>query len=186
MGDRLVALAQQWVSANYPYNSYHLLRTLEWLDRIVPNAGEAVRIAALTHDMERAFSGPEPPIPISLNDPAYDKAHADRSARIVGRWLRENGADEALAVRVEELIRAHETGGSPEASAVQAADSLSFLDTNVDLFLAFVKNGKYSRSQVRLKFTHSYDRIRLPHARELARPLLAHATARLDALDETV
>ena len=36
---------------------------------------------------------------------------------------------------VEELIRVHEWGGSPDANLVQAADSLSFLETNIDLML---------------------------------------------------
>src|SRR5687767_231668 len=89
---RLVDLARQWVLDNYPYNSRHLLRSLEWLDIIAPDSSEAVRLATLTHDMERAFPGPDPPIPIALNNPVYEKAHSERSARIVGAWLRQQGA----------------------------------------------------------------------------------------------
>ena len=50
--------ARRWVVENYPYNRDHLLRALEWLDRLAPGAPEAVRLAALTHDMERASSSP--------------------------------------------------------------------------------------------------------------------------------
>jgi hypothetical protein len=46
--------------------------------------------------------------------------------------LRANGAQEDLANGVEALIRVHEWGGSPDANLVQAADSLSFLETNID------------------------------------------------------
>jgi hypothetical protein len=116
------------------------------------------------------------------DDPAYNKAHSERSARIVGAWLREQQADEALVRQVEELIRAHEDGGSPDANLVQAADSLSFLDTNVDLFLGFVRSGRFSVPEVKWKFEYSYDRIQVPHAKTLARPLLDTAIKKLEGI----
>src|SRR5258707_2017328 len=130
--------ATQWVVDKYPYNSYHLLKTLEWLDRICPGSREAVRLAALTHDMERAFPGEDQPVSKTLSDPVYYRLHSEWSARIVGGWLRERDEDEKLTHDVEELIRLHEVGGSLEANMVQAADSLSFLEVNIDLFLTFV------------------------------------------------
>ena len=181
----LVENARRWVVDNYSYNRDHLLRALEWLDRLAPNAGEAVRLAVLTHDMERAFPGPDAPVLTSLDDPAYERLHADRSARIVGDWLRDHGAGEALIADVQALIRAHETGGWPEADLVQAADRLSFLDTNVDLFLGFVRSGRFSVADVQTKLDHSYHRIRVPHAKALARPLYEKAGARLASLELT-
>ena len=177
----LVALGRLWVVDNYPYNSTHLLRSLDWLDRLAPDASEAVRLATLTHDMERAFGGPDA-IPIKLNDRAYEEAHSNRSARIVGEWLRANGAPVALAETVESLIRVHEWGGSPEANLVQAADSLSFLETNIDLMLGFARSGRYSRADVSHKIAEMYERIQLPDARELARPMWEQAAARLAQL----
>ena len=175
----LISLAQAWVRDNYPYNSFHLLKSLEWLDHIAPDASEAVRVATLTHDMERAFPGPDA-IPIRMNDYAYEKAHSDRSARIVGAWLLENGADPALRSRVEALIRVHEWGGSPEADLVQAADSLSFLETNVDLMVGFTRSGKYSADEIAAKFDQMYQRIRIPAARALAEPMWRRARAALE------
>ena len=175
--------AKEWVVEKYPYNSDHLLNSLDWLDRIAPESPEALRLAALTHDMERAFPGPDQPVAKSLVDPAYHAAHAGRSARIVGEWLRGQGADERLAGEVEALIRVHEDGGSPEANLVQAADSLSFLDCNVDLFLSKVREGKCTAQDVRAKFDYSYQRIQVPGAKELALPMLERAKARLSALE---
>ena len=177
----LIRLGRLWVLEHYPYNSTHLLKALEWVGRIAPSASEAVRLAALTHDMERAFEGPDS-IPIKLNDRAYEEAHSNRSARIVGEWLRANGACDELAGDVEDLIRVHEWGGSPDADLVQAADSLSFLETNIDLMLGFARTGKYSRTDVALKINQMYERIQLPDAKELARPLWQEAGARLEAL----
>ena len=94
----LIQLGRCWVIENYPYNSTHLLKSLEWLDRLAPDASEAVRLATLTHDMERAFGGPDA-IPIKMSDRAYEEAHSNRSARIVGEWLRANGADAELVER---------------------------------------------------------------------------------------
>ena len=174
----LIPLGRLWVIENYPYNSTHLLKSLEWVDRLAPDASEAVRLATLTHDMERAFGGPDA-IPIKLNDRAYEEAHSNRSARIVGEWLRANGADEDLAESVESLIRAHEWGGSPDANLVQAADSLSFLQTNVDLMLGFAKSGKYSPADIARKFDQMYERIQLPAAKALARAMWEEAKSRL-------
>jgi hypothetical protein len=179
----LLLAARAWVIDKYPYNRNHLIQSLEWLDLIAPGSREAVRLATLTHDMERAFPGPDQPAAKRLDDPVYNKAHAERSARIVGAWLREQHADDGLVRDVEELIRAHEDGGWPEANMVQAADSLSFLDTNVELFLGFVRSGRFPASEVRGKFEYSCDRIQVPHAKALALPLCHNACEKLAALE---
>jgi hypothetical protein len=178
---RLIVLGRAWVLENYPYNSTHLLKSLEWLDRIAPGAAEPVRIATLTHDMERAFPGPDA-VPIRLNDRGYEKAHSERSARIVGAWLRENDADPVLTADVEGLIRIHEWGGSPDADLVQAADSLSFLETNIDLMLGFAKSGKYSADEVAAKFDQMYQRVQIPYAKKMAESLWQRAKGALEAL----
>ena len=186
MDSPLMNAARKWVTECYPYNRHHLLAALEWLDRVAPGSSEPVRLATLTHDMERAFPGPDQPVATTLSDPDYERAHSVRSARIVGTWLREHGADEGLSGEVERLIVAHECGGWPEADLVQAADSLSFLDTNIDLFLGFVRSGRYPRDEVRKKFTQMFERIQIPPLKVLARPLIERAYQQLDALETAV
>jgi hypothetical protein len=176
----LIEAATRWVVDNCSYRR-HLLESLAWLDRLAPGSREAVRLATLTHDMERAFPGPDQPV-TKLNDVEYYKAHSARSARIVGAWLREQGADETLAHDVEALIAVHEFGGWPEADLVQAADSLSFLETQIDLFLGFVTSGTYSVDEVRGKFDFTRNRIRVEAARVLALPMYRAAIDRLDVL----
>jgi hypothetical protein len=80
----------------------------------------------------------------------------------------------------------HEDGGWPEANLVQAADSLSFLDINVGLFLGFVRSGRFTLADVRWKFDYSYDRIQVPAAKELALPLYERACGELKALELTL
>jgi hypothetical protein len=183
----LIDAARQWVIDSYTYNSYHLLKALEWLDRLAPGATEAMRLATLTHDMERAFPGPDQPVHTGMgtDDADYYKAHSARSARIVGAWLREQGADEKLVYEAEHLILAHEIGGWPEANLVQAADSLSFLEVNIDLFLDRVRTGKNTLTEVLGKIDFTYARIQVAQARELALPLYEKALAAALQLEET-
>lgn len=186
MDTPLLEAARAWVIERYPYNRHHLLKSLEWLDRVAPDSPEAVRLATLTHDMERAFPGPDQPVIKTLSDPEYERMHSLRSARIVGAWLREHHAKEALVEHVEALIVAHEFGGWPEANLVQAADSLSFLDTNIDLFLGFVRSGKHPAHEVRKKFNSMFGRIQVPRLKLLAQPLVDRALQQLDAVEREV
>ena len=136
--------------------------------------------------MERAFPGPDQPVVKTLSDPEYERVHSLRSARIVGAWLREHHAKEALVEHVEALIVAHEFGGWPEADLVQAADSLSFLDTNIDLFLGFVRSGKHPAHEVRKKFNSMFGRIQVPRLKLLAQPLVDRALQQLDDVEREV
>jgi hypothetical protein len=66
---------------------------------------------------------------------------------------------------------------------VQAADSLGFLDTNIDLFLGLVRSGRFSVAQARDKIqrcVHADPRSSSAHARGAA---AATASARLTALE---
>ena len=47
MGERTngiaaIQLGRLWVIDNYPYNSTHLSESLDWVDRLAPDASEAV------------------------------------------------------------------------------------------------------------------------------------------------
>ena len=186
MESPLVDAARTWVIDCYPWNRVHLLKALEWLDRVAPDSPEAIRLATLTHDMERAFPGPDQPVVKTLSDPDYERQHSLRSARIVGTWLREHHANETLVEHVEALIVAHEFGGWPEADLVQAVDSLSFLETNIELFLGFVRSGKHPAHEVRKKFNQMFGRIQVPRLKLLAEPLIERALEQLDAVDKAV
>jgi hypothetical protein len=65
---------------------------------------------------------------------------------------------------------------------VQAADSLSFLEVNIDFFLSFLNASPsgWTPETVRAKFDWMYHRIKIPEARELAAPLYGNAIAKLN------
>lgn len=177
MTDRLEEQALAWIA---PYwNATHLVRTLDWLLRLDPEAGLALRLAALTHDMERHFpGGPTPNLSVEPEeDMEYRRLHSERSARIVGQWLREQGAKESLVAEVERLIYAHEVGGSADEDLLQAADSLSFLETNAELVASWYRSGRCRKERAKAQHRWMLERIKVPRAQELARPLYEEAIA---------
>ncbi len=176
--------AREWVCAKYEHGARHLLQAEVWLQRLKPEASEELLLAALTHDMERAFPGPDSPTldpKQGVDNPVYITAHCERSARFVSVYLREQGASDECIEQVARLIRAHEYGGDGDENLVQAADSLSFLEVNVDVFLGWMDAGdeQWNADAVDAKFTWMYERIQEPQARELARPLYEEAMRKL-------
>jgi kynurenine formamidase len=179
--------SRAWVAETHPH-ARHLERTLEWLLTLEPEASDAMRIAAVTHDIERAFPDPDSPWDSARDwdNSEYNRWHQDRCAEIVATGLRNQGAGEGLTREVEALVRVHEEGGWAEADLVQAADSLSFLETMVPLVVGWVETGKASPERAEGKLRHSLARITpdLPRARELGERLLAPALSRLRAANE--
>ena len=81
------------------------------------------------------------------------------------------------------LVHVHEVGGWPEADLVQAADSISFLETMVPAVLAWVEEGRAPRERAEGKLRHCVERISpgLPRARRIAAAMLPPALSRLRA-----
>ncbi|MEO8972432.1 MAG: DUF4202 family protein [Ktedonobacteraceae bacterium] len=180
---------REWVRAHYKQSAWHLIRAEEWLLILKPDASEEMLLATLTHDMERAFPGPDSPAidpKRGVGDPVYNMAHSERSARIVSAYLQEQGASQESIAQVARFIRVHEYGGDDDENLVQAADSLSFLEVNVDSFLSWLDAGNSGNSvwdtdAVSAKFTWMYERIQIPQARELARPMYEEAMRKLES-----
>ena len=177
-------LASEWIA---PYGqAWHLERARDWLVHLDPSATLEMRLAVLTHDIERMFPG-GPSFDKSggrWDDPDYLYAHGARSAEVVGVWLHGVGEAGRSADRKElrRLITLHEFGGLDGADLVQAADSLSFLETLQDIVCSWVRSGECDVAQARAKHQYMADRIRLEEARKLAEPLLEAALASLENL----
>ncbi len=169
--------ALEWIE---PYwNAEHLRRTRDWLLELDPQASEALRLAALTHDIERHFpGGPSPDLTRAPEDDlGYRRIHSERSAQFAGEWLRGQGGDDGLVGEVVRLIHLHELGGDPDADLLQAADSLSFLEVNIDLPRKWAAEGRCSFERGLDQHRWMFERIRLERARELAEPLYERVIA---------
>jgi hypothetical protein len=103
-----------------------------------------------------------------------------RSARIVGDWLRESGAADGVADDVAARGGAPHVGGGPREDLLQAADSLSFLEVNVDLVRRWYTDGRCTRERAKEQLDHMYERMRVERARQLGRPLLEEGIAHVD------
>ena len=182
-GDDPVTLEGRALAWIAPYwNQHHLIRTRDWLLELDPDASQALRLAALTHDMERHFpGGPSPDLSAAPEeDMEYCRAHSERSARIVSEWLRGEDAEAGLVEDVERLILVHEVGGTADEDLLQAADSLSFLETNRDLVASWFTGGRCSRERAKAQHRWMFERIKIEGGRELARPLYEEALAVVD------
>ncbi|MBB3087053.1 hypothetical protein [Geodermatophilus sabuli] len=175
------ALAAEWVR---PYDqAEHLMRARDWLVHLNPAATVEMRLAAMTHDIERMFpGGPRLDHATQVwDDPFYLYPHSLRSAEAVGVWLGSIGpaAAQVELREVRRLIGLHEVGGLRGADDVQAGDSLSFLETLAGLTRDWVLSGACSRAKAVEKLSYMADRVRLPAAAELAGPLLEWAVDQL-------
>jgi kynurenine formamidase len=180
----LLEQCRAWMDEDHPH-ALHLERTLHWLLELDCNASEAACIAAATHDAERAYPDPSAgwDSAVSWDSPEYNQWHQDRCAEIVGATLRDLGAGEDIVRLTAGLVHVHEVGGWPEADLVQAADSLSFLETMVPAVIAWVEEGRAPRERAEGKLRHCVERISpgLPRARRLAAAMLPSALSRLRA-----
>jgi hypothetical protein len=123
--------------------------------------------------MERHFPGGTQPNKAAgaWDDFEYNTKHTRRSADIVSGWLRAQGVSDLFVEQVTPPILEHEFGGSPSGDLIQAADSLSFLDTNGKLVATWVLNNETTLEYGKRKLEWMYERIRVPGAQPLARPL---------------
>ncbi len=167
--------AQRWVENVHPH-ALHLVRTRDWVVVLDPQADEGLRIAAVLHDIERAFPDPDSRWDGARDwdNPHYVRWHQQRCAQFGVSWLAEQGASPELRDEVERLILVHEEGGWPDADMLQAADSLSFLEPLVPLTIGWVKRG-VPLERVDRRLRHAEARIQVEHARREALPLLEQA-----------
>ena len=182
----IVKRVRDWVKKIYG-NSQHLLRTGYWMKKLDPKCDLATYLAAITHDIERAFpEGRVPPSPeirgVKWDDKKYNLWHGRRSAEFVEKFLIENGFREQEVIRkIRRLITYHEIGGDKETDLIKDADSLSFLEINAPLFISWVPQ-KASVKEIKEKFDYMFNRISSEKARKLAEPFYKKALKRLERL----
>jgi hypothetical protein len=173
--------ARTWVRERLPLQARHLERAYDWAFELAPHGSEPLALAALTHDMERGYPDGSPAwFDGCWADTLYRMAHSERSARIVGDFLRDQSVAESQVREVVRLIVAHEVGGWPEADVLQSADSLSFLETIQPVISKRLAGGTISPAGARAWLDFQFERMRLERARELGRPMLQTARAELE------
>jgi hypothetical protein len=159
----------------------HFDRTVHWLKVLKPDADEASLIAAIGHDIERAFRKNDPFENKSkkFTDENHLKNHQETGAKILEKFLKEQGADLNTIKKVKHLVSNHEIGGDVDQNLLKDADSLSFLENNADIFLKRLEKLGYSK--VKEKFDWMYFRITQPKAKKIGKPFYKKIIKKLDS-----
>ncbi len=117
-----------------PEDPDHADNTLEWLLRMEPDAGEALQLAALAHDIDRAIEK----IKVRRADfddyNVFKAAHARHGAELLRSILIACDVAPDIVDEACRLVVVHEVGGDPDADLLKDADSISYFDVNLPLY----------------------------------------------------
>ena len=79
----------EYVDTSYGRHIPHFERTVFWLEKFLPNCGEAERIAAYAHDIERAFRDKTKKAPEDYLNINFLRNHQEGGAKIMRKFLTE-------------------------------------------------------------------------------------------------
>ncbi len=134
-----IARAKQKIRAvisksRVPEDPIHAENVLEWVLKLKPDADEALQIAALAHDIDRADEKRKTSRSDFNDYNTFKAAHAKNGARILKKIL--NGCHVELTIIDEacRLVERHEAGGDLCSDLLNDADSISFFEVNMPLY----------------------------------------------------
>ncbi len=116
----------------------HSKNTMEWLLKLMPDANESLKIAALGHDIERAIEKRKVRRKDYKDYDAFKDAHALNSVKILAEIMRECNLSKKMIDEVYFLVRHNETGGTKLVDILKDADSISYFEVNLPLY--YVRN----------------------------------------------
>ena len=111
---------------------------MEWLLKLKPDADEALKIAALGHDIERAIEEQKVIRKDYISYDDFKKAHALNSAKILKEMMVGCNVGKELIDDVFFLVIHHEIGGNRRVDVLRNADTISFFHVNLPYY--FVRN----------------------------------------------
>lgn len=121
--------------SSVPEDPGHSINTLDWLLKFEPDADEALQLAALGHDIDRAVEASKVLRADFSNYDDFKAAHAKHSAEMLLEILQQCGVgDRALSDELYRLVCVHEVGGDARSDLLVDADSLSYFDVNLPLY----------------------------------------------------
>ncbi len=160
----------------------HFVRTVYWLKVLSPKADEALLVAAIAHDIERAFRKKdilEKKTPVDLTSIEFYRPHEEHGAEIIADFLKHQNVDDSFVERVKKLVSRHEEGGDDDQNLLKDADSVSFFETNAPSFIN--KPVDISKEAVKDKFNWMFNRITSEKTKQIARPLYKKVIRDLNA-----
>ncbi len=152
-----------------PEDFPHASNTLQWLLKLDPTADQAMQIAALAHDIDRAVTDRKVHRADYPDYDAFKGAHAENSVTLLREILNRHGVEQSIVRETCRLVRLHEIGGCPRSDLLKDADSLSYFDTNLAHY--FQREGW---AETRRRALWGYRRLS-PDARHLARQIIGES-----------
>ena len=139
-----------------PEDYAHAKSVKKWVLRFRPDSDWELQLAALAHDIERAF--PERKVKRSEFS-SYDdfkRAHAANSARIVKEILDRYSLSLDEKSRILHLIENHEFGSSsnPDLNVLRDADSVSFFEVNLPFYAR-----RHDKEEVFFRMEWGFERL---------------------------
>lgn len=120
--------------SSVPEDPVHAENVLDWVLQLRSDADEALQIAALSHDIDRADERRK----VRRTDfNGYDEfkaAHANNSAKILKEILHECHVDQSVIDEACRLVERHEVGGDMHSDLLKDADGISFFEVNMPLY----------------------------------------------------
>lgn len=176
-------VVESFVKIDKSSNIKHLERTAYWIKQLRPDADEALLIAAMSHDIERAFrqaNMEELRKDTGVLDKEFLRRHQEGSAQIMVVFLEKCRANKDLVAKVKKLITHHEEGGDDEQNLLKDADSISFFENDIPTFLTKVV-AEIGREKVKKKFDWMYGRITSAKAKQIVKKWYGKAIEDLEA-----
>ncbi len=158
----------EYVDYSFGEKKPHFERTVYWIEKFIPNATEAHKIAAYAHDIERAFRDKDKMIPEDYLDPEFLNNHQGKGIEIISNFLESQNAPNDLIEKVRYLINKHEVGGDLEQNALMDADSVSYFETNAQHFVE-EKAPNEGYQKIKGKFDFMFNRISTDEHRKSAK-----------------
>ena len=134
-----IACAKQKIRAiisksGVPEDPIHAENVLEWILKLKPDADEALQIAALAHDLDRANERKKIQRSNFNDYNQFKAAHAKNSAEILKKILHKCQVEKSVVDKACRLVERHEIGGDPLSDLLKDADSISYFEVNMPLY----------------------------------------------------
>lgn len=135
------------------FEPVHSKLVLKWVLKLKPDADEALKISALSHDIDRAITGiTEKDLKDYTKINEFKKEHSIRSANFICEILEKHNYPKEIINKVRHLVENHECGGDEESNILMDADSMAYFDYNIPSYLK--RNGK-ERTIEKIRFMFS-------------------------------
>ncbi len=163
-----------------PEDSRHADNTLEWLLRLAPDAYDALQLAALAHDIDRAVNEVKVKRADYDDYDAFKAAHASNGAEILRPILTACGVELQKVDEDCRLVEVQEVGGDLRSDLLKDADGISYFDVNLPLYYR-----REGWEEAKRRSLWGYRRLS-PRAQEIVRHITYEEEALVRLLREVV